>query len=186
MPEPKANVSSNVFDEMTQRNGEFCLPVLLDIKHSGIVWEEGSVQQNGHLRLVCNSQAIKYKESSTEPAYTYEPCEFSYKMPKEDGKTKSNASITISCIDSRLIEIIRGVTEGVKCRIIALFTKTKTENNSYRYIFSKLYGKEFEMGAVSWDGVQAQWALEPDSTLSIAFPKDKGSSFRCPSIAEGS
>lgn len=182
--EAKKNIEINAFDNLSQKNGDFFLPVLIDIKHSGIVWQEGEQnQQNGHLRLVCNTQALRYK-GDDDRAYLYEPCTFAFKPPKEDGKTKGTASITISCIDGRLIEIIRGVTEGLTCKIVALYSKIKNENGTVSYAFSKFYSKEFEMGSVSWDNITAQWSLEPDSTLNLSFPKDRGSMFRFPSIAE--
>lgn len=181
MSEPQKNIESSVIDELSQRNSALFMPILIDIRHSGIIWQEGSNQKNGHLRLVCNTEAIRYK-GDDDIAYLYEPCTFIYKAPKEDGKTKGTASITISCIDSRIIEIIRGITEGLTCKVVALFTKVKDENNEVNYTFSKFYGKTFELGSVSWSGDTAQWALEQDSTLSISYPKDKGSRFRCPSV----
>ena len=45
-----------------------------------------------------------------------------------------------------------------------------------------MYGKEFEMTSVDWDGISAQWTLNPDSTLDMNTPRDKGSLFRFPSI----
>ena len=179
--EPKKNIETSVIDELSQRNEALLIPVLIDIRHSGIIWQEGSTQQNGHLRLVCNTEGLRYK-GDDDRAYLYEPCIFSYKAPKEDGKTKGTASITISCIDSRLIDVIRGITEGLTCNVVALFTKVKDENGEINYAFSKFYGKILEMGSVSWGTDSAQWTLEPDSVMNISFPKDKGSRFRCPSV----
>ena len=183
--EPKKNLDTNTFDNLSQRNESLFLPVLIDIKHSGIIWGEANQnQQNGHLRLVCNTQAIRYK-GDDDTAYLYEPCTFAFKPPKEDGKTKGSATITISCIDSRLIEVIRGITEGLTCKVVALYSKIKNQNGTVSYAFSKFYSKEFEMGSVTWDTVSAQWTLEPDSTLNLSVPKDRGSLFRFPSIMEG-
>lgn len=182
--EPRRNVSAQTFESMTQKSDSAFLPVLIDIKHPAIVWTSTDLeQQNGHLRLICDTRGVKYKGNDNEVHY-YAPCQFSVKMPKEDGKSKSNASITISCIDSRVIEVIRSITESITCNIVAMYAKIKTSEGKQVYSFSKLYGRKFEMGSVTWNGISAQWDLNPDSRLDLSIPRDKGSSFRCPSIME--
>lgn len=184
---PSRNISRKTFNSMTQKSENALLPILIDIKHPGIKWDDESQttykQTDGHLRLISNSRGVMYKGNDITPKW-YAPCEFSFKRPKEDGKTKSKASISISCIDSRLIEVIRLIKEDLTCSIVALYTVVESENETEQYIFSKIYGKDFELGSVSWDGITAQWELDPDSTMDLSVPRDKGSSFRIPSVVE--
>lgn len=182
MSEPRRNINTQTFDDFSQRGLEGFLPVLVDIRHPGITWND-SVQQNGHLRLVNDTKGMMYKGNDTEPKY-YAPCNFQFKLPKEDGKTKSKASITISALDSRIIEVIRSIEEDLTCRIVGMYSKITSADGKVKYVFSKMYSRKFEMSNVSWNGVTAEWELEPDSIADINAPKDKGSLFRFPSLME--
>lgn len=190
--EPKRRITSATFKELSQKDVKGFLPILLDIKHSGIVWNYSETsdsevlkyrQQNGHLRLINNLQGVIYKGNDIEAHY-YEPCSFNLKLGKEDGKAKANASITISCVDTRIIEIIRSIEEDLTCRIVAMFTRIESEENQYKYAFTKLYGREFEMSSVNYTSTSAQWELNPDSVMELNVPRDMGSKFRFPSINE--
>lgn len=181
---PRRNISTITFNEMTQKSQNAFLPILIDIKHTGIVWTDKSFnQENGHLRLICDTRGVKYKGDDTTAKY-YAPCTFLYKKPKEDGKTKNKASISVSCVDTRLIEVIRSITENLTCKIVGMYTKIDSNNGAQKYVFSKLYGKEFFMSNVTWDGISAQWDLDPDSIMDLSAPRDKGSVYRLPAIME--
>lgn len=184
--DPKRNISSVVLESVTSESDSIYLPVLLDISHPMITWPDSvkagdTGQQDGHLRLINDVRGVKYKGESSVAHY-YAPCSFSVKMPKDDGKTKSNATVTIASVDGRVIEVIREVPENVKCRIVALWAKIKNDDGTVRYMFSKLYGREFEMAGVTGNGVSVQWTLDPDGILSLNVPRDKGSLFRFPAI----
>jgi hypothetical protein len=185
MADPKRGLSSVVLKNESDRTSALFLPVLLDIQHPEIAWgEQGDsqfIQQDGHLRLVNDIRGVMYKGDDTEPHY-YAPCSFSAKMSKEDGKSKGTATLSVSAVDGRIIEVIRSVTEGVTCRITAFYSKIENENNQVKYVFSKLYGKEFEMGSVTWTGTSAQWELNADGIMDLNAPRDKGSLFRFPAI----
>ena len=182
---PRRDINSVTFQEAAQKNSAMYLPVLLDIRHPEIVWKDtgDAGMQNGHMRVVNDISAVKYKGDDSIP-YTYFPCTFNLKLPQEDGKKKANASITISSVDSRIIEVIRSVTENLKCRVVAFYTKVKREDGRTVYAFTKTSGKEFDMGSVSWDGLTAQWELDPDPIMDLSFPRDKVSNFRAPGATD--
>lgn len=184
--DPKRNISTVVLESETSESDSVYLPVLLDITHPMITWpdagEAGTArQQNGHLRLINDVRGAMYRGEDSVPRY-YAPCSFNVQLPKDDGKTKSTATITIASVDGRIIEVIRAVPENVKCSIVALWAKIKNDDGTVRYIFSKLYGREFEMGGVSGNGASVQWTLDPDGTMGLNVPRDKGSLFRFPAI----
>lgn len=182
--ESRRNISSQVFESATQESDSIFIPVLLDIYHSSITWGENDIQQeNGHLRLVNDVRGMKYKGDDKEPKY-YAPCTFTYKKPKEDGKKKNSASVSISCIDSRMIETIRLVPEDLRCRAVALYAKIVDDNGKVKYAFSKLDTKEFLMNGVTWDGITASWNLDPDEVMDVSTPKDTASEFRLRSLME--
>jgi len=188
--EPKRPLNEVVLDEIAQQNQPVFLPILIDIRHNKITWSDAGLpgmprQEDGHLRLVNNIQGLMYKGDDREAHY-YAPCSFAFKPGKEDGKSKSNATIGISAVDYRIIEVIREVDENLTCQIVAMFSKIVNSEGRTAYTFSKLYGKLFEMTSVSWDGVTASWQLDPDSTLDMNAPRDKGSYFRFPAIMKDS
>lgn len=184
MSDPKRQISTVVLDSMEQKSDSIFLPILLDITHPEIVWGDVpgmDLQQDGHLRLVNDVRGVRYKGDDLEPHY-YAPCNFSIKMPKEDGKNKGVASATISAVDGRVIEVIRSVSEDIMCQVVAFYAKITNESNTVQYVFSKLYGKKFEMGGVTWTSTSAEWSLDPDKIMDLNIPRDKGSIFRFPSI----
>lgn len=183
---PRRDISSEIYSDYMQQHSQVFLPVLLDIMHPEIVWrnqdgDESTWQETGHLRVVNDIRGVKYKGDDLSAKY-YSPCTFSIKLPKDDGKSKGTASLSISCIDVRVIEVIRSVTEDLTCRVVALFAKQKTNDtgDGYTYVFSKQYGKKFSMNGVTWEGTTATWSLDPDAVMDLNVPRDMTSSFRVP------
>lgn len=185
--DPKRNVSNYVAESESQSADPAFLPVLLDITHPEITWfedqNEKTAQQDGHLRLVNDVRGVMYQGDDTEPHYYY-PCNFSIKMPKEDGKTKGKASASISCADGRIVEVIRSVSEGLEAQVVAFYAKMTNDDGQVRYAFSKLYSKKFSLGDVTYDGLNASWTFDPDNTAEMSIPVDKGSLFRFPAITK--
>lgn len=175
---PRRNISTVTFSELAQRESGLSMPVLLDIEHPEIVWnnETDLNLQDGHLRVVNDTIGLKYKGDDDRP-YWYFPCVFKLKLPKEDGKKSSTASLTISCLDSGVIDVIRSVEEDLTCRVVALYAKM---DDTGKYIFSKQYGKRFSLGSVTWSGTNATWELDPNKVMSAGFPRDTASQFRFP------
>lgn len=187
--EPRRELSAAVLDSETQRNESMFLPILLDICHPEITWKEDQThalsQKNGHLRLVNDVRGVMYRGDDDEPHY-YAPCAFTIKLPKEDGRQKSSATASISCADGRLIEVIRSVGEDLCVRVVAMYAKITGSDGGPRYTFSKLGSREYAMGDVTYDGLNASWTFDPDTTMDASVPKDKGSLFRFPSMKKES
>lgn len=148
------------------------IPILLDVQHDDLVWEdEGYGQENGHLRLINSTTAVMYA------GHKYLPGFFQYTLPSEDGSKISNTSITISAIDGRVIEMIRKIYSPPKAVVEAYFSMIgETE-----FVFRKLNHYEFQMNDVQWNEQTAKWNLEFDPTLQLSIPVDKGTISRCPS-----
>lgn len=157
--------------DLFDQNQDGNIPVLVDITHEEIKWQDQSFEQEDkHLRLINAPAAVMYN------AHKYIPSVFQFTMPKEDGVKVSDTSITISAIDQRIIEVIRAIKTNPTAVIEAFYSKI----NNDEYLFSKLYHFEFKMGACSWDDVTAKWTLEFDPGMQVNVPKDKATTFRCP------
>lgn len=171
MPQGKKNIDTLTIKELFSSKTDGSIPVLLDIQHDEIVWQDADTEQErGHLRLINSTTAVRYAGHKYLPAY------FSYVMPKEDGSTIGNTSITISSIDRRVIEVIRSINSNPMCTIEAFYTKLSDSE----FMFSKLNHYDFEMTSVSWDDTTAKWSLVFDPASQINIPIDLGTKTRCP------
>lgn len=166
------NIEAVTISELFDRASDGNIPILVDIQHGSIVWEDNKEQENGHLRLVNNNAKVKYQEKVYYPAY------FSFVLPSEDGQKVGNTSVTISAIDQRIIEVIRSINSAPKCVFEAFYTKL----SDTQILFSKLYHYEFLMDSVNWDGITAKWNLVFDSACQLNVPRVLATVNRCPSI----
>lgn len=184
--EPRNIIQTQTFESLSQKTDSLFLPVLIDIYHPAIVWgDSDNEQENGHLRVVNDTRWVKFKGNEKE-VKSYAPCTFEYKEPKEDGKKKSNATLSVSCIDSRMIEIIRSVPEGLKCKVVGLYAKLTDSNGRVKYVFQTMNSAEYSMYSTTWDGVTASWTLDPDDTMEYSVPRDMATQFRVHSVIEES
>lgn len=166
------NIESITMSELFDRASDGNIPILVDIQHGNIMWEDNIEQENGHLRLVNNNAKVKYQGKTYYPAY------FSFITPSEDGQKVGNTSVTISAIDQRIIEVIRSIKSAPKCVFEAFYTRlTDTQ-----IVFSKLYYYEFQMDSATWDGITAKWNLVFDSAAQLNVPRVLATVNRCPSI----
>lgn len=166
-------IEAVTFAELFKDYTDGSFPVLMDIYHEDITWSsDDTEQEQGHLRLINANYKVKYEGN------IYQPAHFNFVAPSEDGKTIGSTSVSISAIDRRIVEVIRGINSKPAASIVAVFAKT--DNNSV--IFSKLSQYEFEMTNVSWNGVSATWNLIFDPTASLNVPRDLATSVRCPGI----
>lgn len=172
-------IDTTTIEELYKENKSGHIPVLLDIISDEIIWDDNyKNQENGHMRLINSDTAVMYNGNKYLPAY------FSCSLPQEDGKKIGNASITISAIDQRIIQIIRSITQQPKCVIESVYAKMKTEDDHTVFVFKKLNKYEFAMSSVSWNESTADWTLVFDPAMQINVPKDKGSIMRNPAIYE--
>lgn len=173
------NIATVTLEELFQESIDASIPVLVDIQHESIVWQDNDEQENGHLRLINDTVPVRYKGADNEPKMYY-PSVFSFTPPSEDGKSVGNTKVSISCIDQRVIQVIRGVDTKVKASFVAFFAKQEQV-----YKFQKLYHYDFEMNGVSWDGITASWNLVFDPAMQLNVPRDLGTAARFPSVRAG-
>lgn len=173
---PKKTVEVATIEELFSSSTDGSIPVLLDIEHQDIIWQDADLEQdNGHLRLINAPYSVRYEGKKYLPSY------FEFSMPSEDGKTISSTSVTISAIDQRIISVIRSVNDKPTVTFHAFFTKKDN-----LITFSKLFKYKFQMDSVSWNGISAKWNLIFDPTMQLQVPRDVGTSLRCPGVAERS
>lgn len=166
------NIESITIEELFKQSVNASIPILIDIQHDDIKWEDNE-QENGHLRLINDSTAVRYEN------HTYLPAIFSFTMPEENGQKIGNTSVTVSAIDKRIVEIIRSINSKARCTFMAFFAKQDAS-----YYFSKLYNYEFEMDSVTWNGITAQWNLVFDPVMQLNVPRDLGTISRFPSVSQ--
>lgn len=166
--------------ELFNENTSGVLPVLADIQHDHIKWGDNThEQEDGHLRIVNDMAAVRYKGKK------YMPANFTFTLPSEDGKKISNTSITVSSIDKRMIEIIRSINSNPPVLIMhALFGKQEIEGKT-GYTFHELSEYKFSMTNCSWDGVTARWDLVFDTVMQTNIPVDIGTVYRNPAVNKG-
>lgn len=124
-------------------------------------------------RMVNNTEDIFYSGE------TFKASSFVFTPPSVENKKISNGSLTISCIDQRVIEIIRGVSGVITCEVVAGFYY----DNNGSLIIEPIEEFSFELAEVNWNGISATWEMQFDNRMSIQTPCDKMSAQRCPGIA---
>lgn len=174
MPQGR-NIESTTLEELFSSSTSGSLPILIDIRHDALKWQDKSLEQEDkHMRLINAPTAVRYNGKK------YLPAVFSYTLPTEDGTKIGNTSITISAIDRRVVELIRSIKTYPIAVIEAFFTKI--DGNSYA--FSRLYHYEFQMRDVTWDDSTAKWNLVFDPVMQMNVPKDLGTKSRNPGVLQ--
>lgn len=165
--------------ELFSQSSGGTIPILIDIQHEKIVWQDGSTEQeNGHLRLINDTVPVRYN------GHKYMPARFDFKLPSEDGKKVGNTSVGISAIDQRIIEVIRSIGDKPPKAIFEAFFAKRGTGADLSFIFSKIYQYEFSMISANWNDVTAQWDLVFDDVMNYNVPKDLGTQLRCPAVNE--
>lgn len=168
-------IETATLEELFSNEQTGCVPVLMDIKHDRLVWQDDSLgQENGHFRVINDTRGVKFGGK------TYLPMSFSFEAPSEDGKSVGSASVTISAIDRRIIEIIRMIDTPPTCEIEAYYEKIG-EN---KIKFTKLFGYKMKMSSVVYDKMTAKWNLSYSGALALNIPRDTGTAIRCPAATE--
>lgn len=173
-------INSITIKELFDESSSGLLPVMADIEHDHIVWNDNSAEQeNGHLRLINDGAAVKYKGKK------YMPSVFQFTMPTEDGKKIGNTTITVSAIDQRIIEIIRSINNNPPTLTITAVFGKRNVDGRVGYEFHELNEYKFTMNNCRWTETTAQWDLVFDTTMQINVPIDMGTKFRNPAINQG-
>lgn|GEM_PF-2642987 len=130
---------------------------------------------SGQLRLVNNDV-----EDMVYEGETFTAASFKYTAPKQTDKKIGNGSLSISCANQKIIEIIRSMPVGYRAQaeIVAAFYYDKGT-----VVFEGLEEWKFELTKVTWDEIVATWQMEYDNRMSLLVPCDKMTAQKCPGIA---
>jgi len=175
------NIQSYVLSELCKQRVNGYLPVLLEIYNEELVWGDNSYEQeNMYLRVVNDSQAVKYQGKK------YIPCAFEMTMPEEDGKTLKPISLTVSAIDSRMIQLLRMTALKSEVTIKSCFMKETEETEGgktkTKYKFYPLANYKMKVKGANCTRVSATLTLEVEDILSLQASRDKATKDKFPAL----
>lgn len=174
------NLTTVTMEEIWKSKSDGFIPALLEIYNPDIKWEEGNSmeQENCYLRVVSNTESVKYKGKR------YLPCKFDFTMPEENGQKIGSASLTVSAIDSRIIEILRSIDIPCEITIKAFFAK-KTDNNGRELVmFHPIDSLTATAPTVTYDKTTAKFNLVFKDALQINIPSAIATQDKLPSVVE--
>lgn len=170
-------IETVALEELWKQDMDGHLPVLLEIFNPDIKWSDGSYdQQNMYLRVINDSNPIRYHD------HTYLPASFQFTPPEENGKNVGQASITISAIDSRVVQMLRSVELQCEVTVVACYAKETTQNNTTTYKFFPLDNINFKMNTASYNNTTAQLNLTFKDVMKLNVPRDKATKNILPSV----
>lgn len=112
------NLQTVAIEEIWKSQSDGFLPVLLEIFNPDIKWEDNDVEQeNCYFRVISDVNGVTYQGKK------YMPCKFEFSLPEENGKSIGNASISISAIDTRIVQLLRSIDSECKVTLKAFFAK---------------------------------------------------------------
>jgi len=171
------NIQTIALEELWNQNTDGHLPVLLEIFNPDIKWgDDEQEQENMYLRVIDDSNPVVYKGKK------YIPARFDFTPPEETGKTIGNASITLSAIDSRVVQMLRSIELQCQVTVMAMFAKKVTESGSTTYMFYPLDHLRTKMNSASYNRVTAQMNLVFKDVLKLNVPRDKATKNQLPSV----
>ncbi len=175
------NIQTCVLGELFKQNINGILPVLLEVYNEELVWGDNSYEQEDcYLRVVNDTQAVKFGGKK------YIPCAFEMTLPEEDGKTLKPITLTVSAIDSRMIQLLRSTSEKSEVSIKACFAKEKTVveggREKVKYSFYPMTNYKFKVKGASCTRVTASLTLEVEDILSLQASRDKATQDKFPSL----
>jgi hypothetical protein len=175
------NIQTVAMEEIWKQNTDGHIPVLLEIFNPDIKWKDGSLEQeNMYLRVIDDSNPVMYKGKK------YLSAKFEYTPPDEDGKTVGNASITLSAIDSRVVQMLRSIELQCDVTVMAAFAKitkvTETGEEKVTYRFYPLDQLKARMPSASYNRTTAQLSLTYKDALKLNVPRDIATKDKLPSV----
>lgn len=161
-------------EELWKSGVEGWFPVLVEIYNPDLKWSDSSLEQDDmYLRVISDTNAVIYKGKK------YLPCRFTYTPPEKDGKQVGQASITISALDSRIIQMLRSVEIQCEITVVAGFVK-----NGSVYKFIPLDTFKGTVASASYNSTTAQLDLTYKDVLALNIPKDTMTKDMLPSVSE--
>ena len=171
------NIQTVAMEEIWKQNTDGHVPVLLEIYNPDIKWDDGSLEQeNMYLRVIDDSNPVIYKGNRFLPA-----C-FSFTPPEEDGKTVGQASITLSSIDSRVVQMLRSIELQCEITVVAAFAKMATESGKTIMKFYPLDNFKAKMPSATYNRTTAQLSLVYKDVLKLNVPRDMATKNTLPSV----
>lgn len=171
------NIQTVALEELWNQNTEGHLPVLLEIFNPDIKWGDDELEQeNMYLRVIDDSNPVIYQGKK------YIPARFDFTPPEETGKTIGNASITLSAIDSRVVQMLRSIELQCQVTVMAMFAKKTTSSGSTTYMFYPLDHLRTKMDSANYNRVTAQLNLVFKDVLKLNVPRDKATKNQLPSV----
>ncbi len=166
------NIQTIAMEEIWKQNTDGHIPVLLEIYNPDIKWNDGSLEQeNMYLRVIDDTNPVIYHEKK------YLPCRFEYTPPEEDGKKIGQASITLSAIDSRVVQMLRSIELQCEITVMASFVKHGTQ---YRFLpLDQLKGK---IPSANYNRTTAQLNFVFKDVLQLNIPRDVATKNLLPSV----
>ena len=171
------NIQTVAMEEIWKQETEGHIPVLLEIFNPDIKWNDNSLEQeNMYLRVIDDSNPVVYKGKK------YLPARFDYTPPEENGKTIGQASITLSAIDDRVVQMLRSIELQCDITVMAMFAKKVTSDNSVTYKFFPLDNLRAKLPSASYSRITAQLSLAFKDVLKLNVPRDKATKNQLPSV----
>jgi hypothetical protein len=175
------NIQTVLMEEIWKDDTEGHIPVLMEIFNPDIKWSDGSGdQENMYLRVIDDSNTVVYKGKK------YLPCKFNYTPPEENGKTIGQASITISALDTRIVEVLRSVQEECQVSVVAAFAKkvtvTQSGQETTTYKFYPLDELQAKMQSATYSRTTAQLNLVYKDVLKLNVPRNIATKDKLPAI----
>lgn len=159
-------------EELWKKNSDGYLPILLEIYNPDLKWGDNSLEQeNMYLRVINDSNPVVYKEKK------YIHARFEFTLPEEDGKTIGSASITLSAIDSRVVQMLRSIELQCEVNVMAAFAK-----NGSTFKFIPLENLKTKMPTASYNKITAQLNLVIKDVLKLNVPRDMATKEKLPSV----
>ena len=171
------NIQTIAMEEIWRQSTDGHIPVLLEIYNPDIRWDDGSLEQeNMYLRVIDDSNPVTYKGKR------YLPARFEFTPPEEDGKTVGQASITLSAIDSRVVQMLRSIELQCEVTVMAAFAKMASKEGKVIMKFYPLERLKAKIPSASYNRTTAQLTLVYKDVLKLNVPRDIATKNALPSV----
>lgn len=177
------NLNSIAVEEIWKENTDGYLPVLLEIFNPDIKWNDNSnEQENMYLRVINDTNPVVYKGKK------YIPCSFNFALSDEDGKKINSATITLSTLDSRIVQMLRSIDVQCEVTIMAMFAKKTvvTQSGTQRKVmkFFPLEHYKGKLPTATYDNTKASLTISYKDVLSLNVPRTIMTKNLLPSVLE--
>lgn len=165
-------IQTVALEEIWKQNTDGYIPVLLEIYNPDLKWNDNSLEQeNMYLRVIDDSNPVIYKGKR------YLPCRFEYTPPEEDGKKLGQATINLSAIDTRVVQMLRSIELQCEVKVVAAFARNGSE-----YRFLPLDYLTAKMPTATYNRITASLSLINKDVLTLNVPRDVATKNTLPSV----